>query len=87
LPLYERDKLHVEATFLGRNNSLYPDRGWTPKPVSTPCREYSFLQGETLIEHVSVQSDEGASGPKREEIIGKRLFKVCVLILSPCCVT
>ena len=68
----------------GRKNSLYTDRGWTPKPASTPCRKENFLQEGTPIEHVLVQSDEGASGPKREEIIGKCLFKVCVLILSPC---
>jgi len=77
----------LRPLFSGGKNSLYPNGGWTPKPVSTPCRKDSFLHGGKLIEHVLVQSDEGVSEPKREDIKGKRLFKVCVLILSPCCVT
>jgi hypothetical protein len=77
----------LRPLFSGGKKSLYPDGGWTPKPASTPCRKYIFLHGGKLIEHVLIQSDEGASGRKREYVIGKRLFKVCVSILSPCYVT
>jgi hypothetical protein len=39
----------LRQLFSGGKNSLYPDGGYTPKPISTPCRKDTILHGENLL--------------------------------------